>query len=85
MNVCCAHAIVAACGDKDARIAELSARLASAEPEDVQVAKAERDRALDLLAAYVKRTDKAGGFSWPDEQADARAARSLLANRARTR
>lgn len=78
MTPCCTLNITAACAAKDREIADLKQRLEQ-EPEDVQVAKAQRDEALDMVRRLVKRIDKHGGYSKPDQQADMRGARALLA------
>ena len=82
MRQCCAGAVVAACEEQSKYIAELEAKIAD-RPEPQRVADATRDRALDLLARIVKRVEKAGGHSWPGEQADMRAAKALIAEQGR--
>lgn len=81
LSPCCTLNITTACAAKDAEIAELKQRLGE-EPEDVQVAKAERDRALDLLADLL--ADRKGNeFEWMPRQATWRAVKSLIAGRKR--
>jgi len=75
MSPCCAHAIVAACEDQANRIRELEQR----EPEDVQVAKAQRDEALDALVRVLAILARDGGFRTSRQQATIRGARALVA------
>lgn len=75
MNPCCTHAVVTACASKDARIRELET---SNEPEDVQVARAERDEAIEALRGVLAILKRDGGFRTPRQQATMRAARALL-------
>ncbi len=79
MTDCCATAVIAATEADRERISDLTAQLASSQPEPVKVARAERDQALEYLSRMLKRIEKQAGFSTSTQQADARGARAFLA------
>jgi hypothetical protein len=79
LNDCCTSAVIAACSVDHERIADLTAQLASSQPEPVKVARAERDQALEYLSRMLKRIEKQAGYSTSTQQADARGARAFLA------
>ncbi len=79
MTECCATAVVAATESDRARISDLTAQLASSQPEPVKVARAERDQALEYLSRMLKRIEKQGGYATSTQQADVRGARAFLA------
>ena len=77
MRQCCAGAVVAACEEKDRRIAELERQPVAT--EDVQIARARRDDALDALRGVLAILDRDGGFRTPKQQAVMRGAKALIA------
>jgi hypothetical protein len=79
LNDCCTSAVIAACSVDHERIADLTAQLASSQPEPVKVARAERDDAIKTVKALLAILKRDGGFRTPTQQATMRGAEAMLA------
>ena len=83
MMACCAQAVALACDDAHAKIQTLHDQIENAQPENVQVIKAQLVDALNTLGRVVAILERDGGFRTPTQQRTLRGARALLAEHGR--